>query len=123
MLTLPSKFTRRVIENLNHLGLNRSHQVIQRMQHTLHLEGESAVHTVGSMPTSIVTYNNFEFAQIKRGERPGDLRQFRSITNHGIGILRPANSDWKVASRHVGFSEAIESYHNCESVERGPNSC
>ena len=71
---------RRVIQTLNRCGLSRSYQTLQRCMAQLSESGERQVREVGRTPAAIVTYDNFEFAEGKRGERIGDTRQFRSIT-------------------------------------------
>ena len=71
---------RRVLDTLCRFGLIVSYSTLQRRLATLRTEAERRVEAVGQAPSAILTYDNFEFTEGRRGERTGDNREFRSIT-------------------------------------------
>ena len=88
---------RRVLDTLNQLGLIISYDTLQRRMKSLTEEAERQVQLVGRAPNCILTWDNFEFTEGRRGERTGDQASFRSITtalvvegrDSGDGPLRP----------------------------------
>lgn len=71
---------RRVLETLSRLGLTMSYRTLRRRMDDLTNDAQQRVRTVGKASTTVLTYDNFDFAEGRRGERIGDLRAFRSIT-------------------------------------------
>ena len=71
---------RRVLDTLCQLGLIMSYTTLQRRMEGLQAKAERKVQLVGQALSGVVTYDNFDFAEGKRGERAGDQRVFRSIT-------------------------------------------
>lgn len=71
---------RRVLDTLCRLGLTISYTSIQRRMADLTEEAQRAVQVAGRSANAIVTWDNFEFTEGRRGERIGDHREFRSIT-------------------------------------------
>lgn len=72
---------RRVLETLNRMGLCVSYSTIQLRLADLTVEAKKHIQEVGSNPDTVVAYDNFDFVEGRRGERTGDTRTFRSITN------------------------------------------
>lgn len=75
------------LDLLGHLYVCSSYKTINRRQRDLETIALEQVRRIGRNPTSIVTYNNFEFRQGKRVERIGDQADFRSITT---GLVIPS---------------------------------
>lgn len=71
---------RRVIDCLGRLGLTLSYPTLLRQQESMSKSAIEKVRSVGAGSDAIVTYDNFDFAEGRRGERAGDTQQFRSIT-------------------------------------------
>lgn len=71
---------RRVLDTLCRFGMIVSYSTLQRRLTSLRTEAERRVEAVGQAPSIILTYDNFEFTEGRRGERTGDNREFRSIT-------------------------------------------
>ena len=71
---------RRVLDTLCRFGLIVSYSTLQRRLTLLRAEAERTVEVVGRAPSAILTYDNFEFTEGRRGERTGDNREFRSIS-------------------------------------------
>ena len=70
----------RVIDTLAQLGVCLSSKSILNRVHLLESEAEDNVRRLGLNPTSVITWDNFEFREGRRGERVGDEAEFRSIT-------------------------------------------
>ncbi len=94
---------RRVIDTFCQFGLTMSYTTLQRRMASLTGEAARKAQVVGQSYDGIVTYDNFDFTEGKRGERTGDSRTMRSITtslifqgrgfDHGPltqGMWRPA---------------------------------
>ena len=71
---------RRGLDLLSKLHYGAAYRVITAKMDSLQEEALNEVRKSGSNPTSIVTYDNFEFREGRRGERIGDQACFRSIT-------------------------------------------
>ena len=71
---------RRVLETLSQFGIIVSYSTLQRRMAGLSTEAERRIQTVGQSASTIVTYDNFEYTEGRRGERTGDKREFKSIT-------------------------------------------
>jgi hypothetical protein len=71
---------RRVIDLFCQCGLTVSYKTLQRRMENLTDEAKRKARVVGQSLAGIVTYDNFNFAEGKRGERTGDSRIMRSIT-------------------------------------------
>lgn len=71
---------RRVLDTFCQFGLTISYTTLQRRMADLIGEAERKVKIMGQSPFGIVTYDNFDFLEGKRGERTGDTRIQRSIT-------------------------------------------
>ena len=65
---------RRVLDTLCHLGLTMSYSTLQRHMSSLSDEARRKLRTIGRASTTVVTYDNFVFAEGRRGERIGDVR-------------------------------------------------
>ena len=78
-----------------------SYNTIQRRMKGLTHEAGRKVCTVGQAPSGVLTYDNFEFSESKRGERAGDQRTFRSIITYltiegrGFDCGRLEQSMWR----------------------------
>ncbi|MCJ1360551.1 MAG: hypothetical protein MMC33_010559 [Icmadophila ericetorum] len=70
----------RVIDLFNSLGLCKSSKPTHAIMKKPSEQGRDKVREAGSNPMAIVTYDNFEFTDGRRGDRIGDKRSFRSIT-------------------------------------------
>ena len=57
-----------------------SYPTLLRQQEHMSKSAVEKVRSVGADPNAIVTYDNFDFAEGRRGERTGDTQEFRSIT-------------------------------------------
>ena len=71
---------RRVLDTLCHFDLTMSYTTLQRRMLSLIKEAERKVQMLGQGSNMNLTYDNFDFAEGKRGERTGDNRDVRSIT-------------------------------------------
>lgn len=71
---------RRVIDCLARLGLMVSYPTILRYQEKMSKSAAEKVRLIGSSPNAIVTYDNFDFLESRRGERAGDTQESKSIT-------------------------------------------
>ncbi|KAL8798407.1 MAG: hypothetical protein Q9182_006685 [Xanthomendoza sp. 2 TL-2023] len=71
---------RRVVDTLSQLEISMSYKTLQRRTVGLTEEARRRIRVVGRIPTSIVTYDNFDFAEAQRRERIGDVGTFRSLT-------------------------------------------
>ena len=71
---------RRVLDTMQRLGLIISYDTLQRRMKSLTDEAQRQVQLVGRAPNCILTWDNFEFTEGRRGERTGDRAAFRSIT-------------------------------------------
>ncbi|MCJ1356383.1 MAG: hypothetical protein MMC33_006378, partial [Icmadophila ericetorum] len=69
-----------LLDTLNQLGLIVSYDTLQRRMKSLTGEAERQVRLLGQAPSTILTWDNFEFTEGRRGERTGDRATFRSIT-------------------------------------------
>ena len=92
---------RRVLDTLCHLGLTMSYSTLQRRMSSLSDEARRKIRTIGRASTTVVTYDNFVFAEGRRGERIGDVREFRSITTalifkgQGLGVTVLRQNMWQ----------------------------
>jgi len=71
---------RRGIELFNCLGLCKSYRPTRERVLKLCEQGQQKILQLGPNPTTIMTYDNFEYTDGRRGDRLGDKRSFRSIT-------------------------------------------
>lgn len=70
------------------LGICCSHRVVlSKLREAEHLAVENAC-KLGQSPTAVVSYDNFDFTEGRRGERVGDGIAFRSITNAMVAADR-----------------------------------
>jgi hypothetical protein len=78
------------MELFNSLGLCRSYRPTRELVLSLCEQGQQKLLQIGSNPTTIMTYDNFEYTDGRRGDRLGDKRSFRSVTTalvfNGQGI-------------------------------------
>ena len=124
---------RRVLDTQCQLGLIMSYSTLQRRMEKLTGKAERQVQLVGQTLSGVITYDNFDFAEGKRGESAGDQRVFRSITTclaivgrafeggplyqhmwqphscplsveHVAGLLVPRDEDWLVRPPHLSFT-------------------
>ena len=92
---------RRVLDTLCQLGLTMSYSTLQRRMSSLSDEARRKIRTIGRASTTVVTYDNFVFAEGRRGERIGDVREFRSITTalifegQGLGVTVLRQNMWQ----------------------------
>lgn len=91
----------RTIDTFSRLGLCLTSKVVLKRIHALEKAAEQSVRELGRDPSSVVTWDNFEFREGRRGERTGDQAQFRSITTAMITQNRCEDSrplkssDWQ----------------------------
>ena len=71
---------RRALDSLSRLGFVPSYTTITRRLNEARRFAEEQVKAVGRDPISVLTWDNFEFKERRRGERSGDHATFRSIT-------------------------------------------
>ena len=78
-----------------------SYSTLQRRMSSLSDEARRKIRTIGRASTTVVTYDNFVFAEGRRGERIGDVREFRSITTalifegQGLGVTVLRQNMWQ----------------------------
>ena len=70
----------RVIDTMHRLGVCVSSKSVLKRVHSMEGAAEENVRLLGIDTTSVVTWDNFEFREGRRGEREGDETEFRSIT-------------------------------------------
>ena len=71
---------RRVIDMFARCGLSLSHRTVRRLIRDIAKTQKGRARATGSLPTSVLAYDNYDFAVGRRGERTGDKREHRSIT-------------------------------------------
>ena len=91
---------RRVIDSLCSLGLTSSYKTMKGHMNSIHEKGCIRNKVVGHAHSTVLTYDNLEFPEGRRGERIGETRRFRSITSalmfepHDRGAVSLLRSMW-----------------------------
>ena len=102
---------RRVLDTLNQLGLTVSYRTVQRRLEEINVDAKRRLQLVGQTPNAVITWDNFEYTEGRRGERTGEAVTFRSITTAlqcDSRILDPRALTQSMWRPHIHLLSAIE---------------
>ena len=111
---------RRVIDSLCFLGLTLSYKSVLRHLSRLTEDAQNRIKSVGRLPTTVLTYDNLDYAEGRRGERVGEVRTFRSITSallfetHGPGAVPLTKDMWNPVLHPLSVADLARNSFNVE---------
>ena len=107
---------RRGLDLLSKYSICSSYRTMSSKIDNLQEKALQDMRKLGAKPTSIVTYDNFEFRDGKRGERIGDQAQFRSITTalvipDRLGYTQPlARTMWRPQTYQLDVIDIMQQF-------------
>lgn len=111
---------RRCIDTLSSLGLTCSYSTILRQADKISSEARRRIRQVGCQPTTIMTYDNYDFVVGRRDERIGDVATHRSITTalmfrgQGLGAIPLRQEMWQPKRHPFSMVALATSLHPTE---------